>query len=133
MGFLGKVQTFNKAYINGLLKTLEHPLVSSGFPYMTFDPIHDDRTPKSHLALEHFGLNGTNIYRRDDPFLRKFMPPLTELCRCSVNMLSIPQAAHFGVKEAQEWLRTDRPPGTLNGLSCRPSIRWRLEDEWREF
>jgi hypothetical protein len=60
--------TLMKGYTEGLLKTVEHPLIAGGFPYLSFDPIHDDRTPQTHLALEQFGLDGTNIYRRDDPF-----------------------------------------------------------------
>ena len=72
-----------KEYTQNLLKTLEQPFVGSGFPYLFFSPIHDDRAPQSHLDLEHLGLNGTPVYRRDDPIWKKFMPPITDLCRCT--------------------------------------------------
>jgi hypothetical protein len=100
----------NRAYIDGLLKTMAHPVVSGGFPYLMFSAIADERTPATHLALEHFGLNGTAIYRIDDPFWKRFMPPLTDLCRCGVVQLTICHAAEYGVKEAEEWLRTGQPP-----------------------
>jgi hypothetical protein len=38
------------------------------------------------------------------------MPPLTDLCRCGVNILTARHAAELGVKEAQDWLRTGQPP-----------------------
>ncbi len=125
--------TSNKALLAGLLETLEHRLITSGFPYLSFDAIDDDRTPKTHLALEHLGLNGTNIYRRDDPFWRKFMPPLTDLCRCSVNALTTRHAAERGVKEAEEWLRTGQSPNRPEWVKL-PSFdpRLDLEDEWPE-
>jgi hypothetical protein len=128
--------TFNKAYLDGLLKTLEHPVVASGFPYLEILPIADDRTPASHLALERFGLNGTGVYRRDDPFWRKFMPPLTDLCRCGLNQQSIRTAAEKGVREAQEWLRTGQPPERPEWVKP-PAFDPRLEledeaDEWAD-
>jgi hypothetical protein len=60
----------NRALVDGLLKTLDEPLIAGGFPYLKFSACDDDRTPATHLALEHFGLNGTGVYRRDDPFWR---------------------------------------------------------------
>jgi DNA-directed RNA polymerase subunit RPC12/RpoP len=120
--------TVNRALISGMLKTLEHPIITGGFPYLSFNPIHDDRTPETHLALEHFGLNGTNIFRRDDPFWRKFMPPLTDLCRCSVIALTIRSAAEKGVKEAQDWLKTGQPPKRPEWVKS-PQFDPRLEVE----
>src|SRR5262249_20669082 len=107
--------------------------VTNGFPYLSISPIHDDRTPATHLALEQFGLNGTNIYRRDDPFWRTFMPPLTDLCRCAVNALTCHSAARKGVKEAQEWLRTGQPPQRPEWVEL-PHFdpRLELEDEGSE-
>jgi hypothetical protein len=123
----------NSAYIHGLLKTVEHPVIASGFPYLSFDPIPDDRTPATHLALARFGLNGTNIYRRDDPFWRQFMPPLTDLCRCGINLLTIRHAAELGAREAQEWLRTGQPPERPEWVKMpRFDPRWELEDEGPE-
>jgi hypothetical protein len=123
----------NRAYIDGLLRTIEHPIVASGFPYLEFSATHDDRTPDTHLALEHLGLDGTAIYRRDDPFWRRFMPPLTDLCRCTVIPLSLEQAAEKGVKEAQESLRSGEPPKQPEWVISPPfDPRLDLEDEWSE-
>jgi hypothetical protein len=123
----------NRALTDGLIETVEHPLITSGFPYLSFDAIRDNRTPATHLALEHFGINGTNVYRRDDPFWRRFLPPLTDLCRCSVVVTSIDQAAERGVKEAQEWLRTGEPPARPEWVKS-PHVdpRLELEDEGPE-
>ena len=125
--------TVNRAYIDGLLKTIEQPIVSGGFPYLEFSAAHDDRTPETHLALEHLGLDGTSVYRRDDPFWRRFMPPLTDLCRCTVIQLTLRMAAEKGVKEAQEWLRTGCPPKRPEWVKS-PAFdsRLDLEDEWPE-
>jgi len=126
-------RTVMRGYTDGMLKTVEHPLVTSGFPYLSFDAVHDDRTPLTHIALEHYGLNGTKIYRRDDPFWRLFMPPLTDLCRCSVCALTTRYAAEKGVKEAQEWLRTGQPPDRPHWVEP-PHFdpRLELEDEGPE-
>lgn len=49
-------------------------IVSEVFPYQAYLPIHDGRTRDQHAELERLGLNGTNIYRRDDPFWDFFTP-----------------------------------------------------------
>jgi predicted RNA-binding Zn-ribbon protein involved in translation (DUF1610 family) len=116
-----------------LMKTLDHPGVSGGIPYLQFSAVADDRTPKTHLALERLGLNGTGVYRRDDPFWLKFMPPLTDFCRCTVIPLTIRMAAEAGVKEAQEWLRSNHPPAQPEWVKLPPfDPRLDLEDEWPE-
>jgi hypothetical protein len=123
--------TLNKSYLAELVTTLELPVVNSGFPYLLFSAVHDDRTPATHLALERFGLDGTAIYRTDDPFWCKFMPPLSDLCRCTVIPLSITQAADKGAKEAQAWLQTNQPPRQpqwVNAPAHDPRLD--LEDEW---
>ena len=53
----------------------DDPVVAEIFPYQSIDPIDDGRTRKNHLALKKLGLNGTNVYRRDDPFWDIFLPP----------------------------------------------------------
>jgi hypothetical protein len=100
----------NRSLVDGLLQTLEHPIVTGGFPYLMFSAVRDDRTPKTHIALEHFGLNGTCVYRRDDPLWGSYAPPMTDLCRCTVTPITTHSAAEKGVKEAQEWIRNGRPP-----------------------
>lgn len=86
------------------------PVVAATFPYKQYLAVHDARARPTHQALEKLGLNGTGIYRADDPFWDHFSPPWHYQCRCSTRLLTIDQAARAGVKEAQEWLRTGRPP-----------------------
>lgn len=87
-----------------------NPIVAEVFPYQAYIPIHDGRVRDEHLALETLGLDGTNVYRRDDPFWDLFTPPWDFNCRCGINLLTIKQAARKGVREAQRWLETGHPP-----------------------
>ena len=107
-----------------------HGLNSEVFPYRLFSATHDARTPPSHLAMESCGLNGTAIYRWDDPVLQRFMPPITDSCRCCMIAMTIERAAEKGVEEARRWMRTGSPPERPNWVK-RPDIdpRWELEDE----
>ena len=57
-----------------------------------------------------FGLNGTSVYRRDDPMWDLFTPPWGYQCRCGVNLLTVEAAARKGVVEARRWERTGEPP-----------------------
>jgi SPP1 gp7 family putative phage head morphogenesis protein len=88
----------------------QNPLVKATFPYQAYVAVHDARARHTHRELEKLGLNGTNVYRVDDPVWDHFTPPWDYNCRCSVRLLTLEQAARDGVKEAQEWLRTGRPP-----------------------
>ncbi len=63
------------AFSDGQMSVLSHPLVRSGFPYSSYDAIHDSRVRHDHLALERYGINGTNVYRNDDPVFQLFRPP----------------------------------------------------------
>lgn len=87
-----------------------NPIVSEVFPYQAYIPIHDGRVRDEHLELETLGLDGTNVYRRDDPFWDLFTPPWDFNCRCGINLLTTKQAARKGVREAQRWLETGHPP-----------------------
>jgi SPP1 gp7 family putative phage head morphogenesis protein len=98
------------AFRDGRETLANHPAVDRAFPYQQYVNVHDDRTRPEHKALETLGLNGTAVYRRDDPFWDYFTPPWDYNCRCGVILLTIRQAAEMGVKEAQEWLRTGKPP-----------------------
>lgn len=80
------------------------------FPYVAYHAIHDDRARPNHIALESLGLNGTNIYRVDDPVIQTFRPPWDYNCRCGRTFLTISDAAASGVKEAQEWRDSGVPP-----------------------
>jgi len=118
-------------YTRGREKLAEnYRLNSDAFPYRLLDATHDARTPPSHRALETSGLDGTAIYRWDDPFWQCCMPPITDLCRCSSTAMTIEDAAERGVEEARKWMRTGTPPERPNWVK-RPDIdpRWELEDE----
>jgi SPP1 gp7 family putative phage head morphogenesis protein len=93
----------NAAFSNGANKSLEQPMVSDAFPYRAYFATTDQRVRPEHAAMERHGLNGTNIYRADDPTWFKFRPPFDYNCRCSWTPVSVEQAARRGVQEAQAW------------------------------
>lgn len=99
-----------KAYSAGLIDVLKSPYVSDEHPYLLYSATHDSRVRPEHLLMETLGLNGTAVYRRDDPSINRLIPPWAWSCRCVIIPLSIEQAAAYGVREAQEWLRTGVPP-----------------------
>ena len=100
------------AFRDGREALASHPIVDEVFPYQRINAVHDSRTRPEHLALESLGIDGTNVYRRDDlPFWNTFTPPWDFNCRCNVTLLTVEAAAQAGVVEAQEWLRTGvKPP-----------------------
>lgn len=98
------------AYSDGMNRLLERPVVGDLFPYRAYYSIRDDRRRPEHGALEKLGLNGTNIYRADDPTWKRFLPPWAFGCRCGWVALTVKQAAERGVQEAIDWLANDRPP-----------------------
>lgn len=98
------------AYRDGNESVMQNPIVAAVFPYQEYIPIHDGRVRSDHLALGSLGLNGTSVYRRDDPFWDFFTPPIGFKCRCGTNALTIEAAARKGVLEAQLWLETGNAP-----------------------
>jgi SPP1 gp7 family putative phage head morphogenesis protein len=92
------------AISDGTNKALQAPMVVDAFPYRAYYATTDTRVRKEHLQLERLGLDGTNIYRADDPTWQKFRPPWDWGCRCSWVPLTVEQAARRGVTEAKEWL-----------------------------
>lgn len=98
------------AFSDGQAAVLSHPLVRSGFPYSTYDAIHDDRVRPNHIALETHGIQGTNFYRNDDPVFNLFRPPWDYNDRCGWTPRTVRQAAEAGIREAQEWLATGVEP-----------------------
>lgn len=105
--FRTNIQT---ALSDGQEVVLQHPLVRSGFPYRQRDAIHDRRVRENHLALEQLGIQGTNIYRADDPVWQLFRVPWDYNDRCADTALTVRQAARAGIEEAQKWLDTGREP-----------------------
>lgn len=98
------------AYRDGRESLLNNPIVADVFPYQEYHPTEDARTRPEHTALGRLGLDGTGIYRRDDPVWDRFTPPWDYNCRCAVTLLTVDRAAERGVKEAQRWIETGRPP-----------------------
>lgn len=99
-----------KAYGEGREHIMSHPLVGNQFPYASYHAIDDSRVRDDHLELTKRGLDGTNIYRADDPMWSIWTPPCDFDCRCSKSFMTIRQAARKGVKEAQLWYETGEPP-----------------------
>ena len=98
------------AFRDGRERLASNPIVSSAFPYQEYLNIHDGRVREEHAALETLGLDGTAVYRRDDPMWELFTPPWDFNCRCGVNLLTVEAAARRGVNEARRWLDTGQPP-----------------------
>ena len=107
-----------RAYSAGQVAVLDDPSVRTSVPYLLYSATHDSRVRPEHLSMEQYvrgvggpwGLDGTAIYRADDPIWDLFHPPWAWNCRCMVIPLNVANAAERGVREAQEWLRTGRPP-----------------------
>lgn len=116
----------NESFAQGQEAVLDHPLVADEFPYRQYDSIHDGAVRDEHEAMESLGLNGTNIYHKDDPTWIRFRPPWSWNCRCAWTPISIEDAARKGVKEAQEWLKTGIEPThtPVSSPSFRPDPRW---------
>ncbi len=97
-------------YTAGMERLLDHPLVGDLFPYATYDAIHDDRVREHHRELEGKGIDGTNVFRRDDPTWAKVQPPWDFNCRCAWTPTTVRKAAERGVSEAKRWLTSGQPP-----------------------
>jgi hypothetical protein len=117
--FRTNVQT---AFSDGQMKVLQHPFVRSGFPYASYEAIHDDRVEHTHLEMESLGIQGTNIYRINDPVFQLFRPPWRWSCRCSWIPMTVRMAASKGIAEAQQWLDTGVEP-TPPAFVAMPSFR----------
>lgn len=99
-----------REFSDGQMAVLSHPVVKDGFPYASYDAIHDDRVRHNHLSLEKYGIDGTNVYRVDDPVFRIFRPPWDYSDRCGWTCITIEQAAKKGIAEAKQWLETGVEP-----------------------
>ena len=111
----GHLENVYRTNIQGALRDgrqslIANPVVADTFPYQEYIPIHDGRVRHEHEELGRLGMNGTGVYRLDDPFWDYFTPPWDYNCRCGTRLMTIEQAAAAGVKEAQAWLRTGRTP-----------------------
>jgi hypothetical protein len=65
-----------EAYSSARLEMVDSdPQVGSLYPYAAIHATHDDRVRPEHKAMETRGLDGTNVYRMDDPVFRKYRGP----------------------------------------------------------
>lgn len=99
-----------RAAAAGQRAVLDDPMVQDEFPYLLYSASGDARTRPEHAALARMGLNGTGVYRADDPFWDKFFPPWGFNCRCVAIPLSVADAAGYGCAEAKWWLESGEPP-----------------------
>jgi hypothetical protein len=145
--FRTNVQT---AFSDGQMNVLSMPFVKSGFPYVAYEAIHDDRVEADHLAMESHGIAGTNIFRIDDPVFQLFRPPWRWMCRCSYIPYTVQMAARAGIEEAKTWLETgieptppayvqmppfQPPPGFRRSLNAAPlsiQLSLQLPSTWRD-
>lgn len=109
-----------RAMTAGKMRALNHPLVGDQFPYLLYTAVHDSRVRVEHKAMEKLGLNGTAVYRRDDPIWDEFLPPWAWNCRCEVVPLDKETAAEYGVEEAREWVRSGVPPAVPHWVEHPP-------------
>lgn len=110
-----QIETAYRTYIGqaqkeGQLTVLNHRLVSDEFPYCAYEGIHDERRRPEHKWFQTGGIQGTNLYRRDDPTIIRFWAPWDFNCRCEMVAITLDDAAAKGIREAEEWQRTGLPP-----------------------
>lgn len=111
----------------GIVKVIDHPQIAEEFPYWGYFATHDSRTRPEHMAMETAGIDGTNVFRCDDPIARKAWPPCSYNCRCLGRVMSIEDAAEAGVREARIWLRTGEPPANPAWVDSVPVV---LPKDW---
>lgn len=111
-----------RAHAAGQIAILENPAVRSAFPYLEWSATHDSRVRPDHLAMETAGLDGTGVYRADDPVWDWAYPPAGWNCRCVVIPTTVEQAAEAGVKEARLWLESGRPPAVPAFVGAVPLV-----------
>jgi SPP1 gp7 family putative phage head morphogenesis protein len=117
-----------RAFAAGQQYILSHPIVGDQFPYVLYSAVHDSRTEPTHKMMESLGLNGTAVYRADDPVIRKFWAPWRWNCRCACISISVADAAKHGCQEAIQWQKTGIPPAVPQYVKHPP---FELPKGWR--
>lgn len=110
------------AFSDAQMMVLSHPFVRAGFPYAAIESIADDRRRHTHGELEHLGIQGTNIYRIDDPVFQIFRGPWDFNCRCGFVPMTVRMAASKGIDEAKRWLAEGIEPSPPEFVAM-PSFR----------
>lgn len=62
------------AFHDGHDELASDPIVAAVFPYQEYLAVHDARARPTHRALETLGIDGTGVYRKEDPFWAYFTP-----------------------------------------------------------
>ena len=110
-------------FTSGIERLLDHPLVGDLFPYMATDDIKDDRTTEYCEKMAVSGIQGTNIYRRDDPIWEELgRTPRHYNCRGGVTPMTVRKAAERGIKTAQRWRETGQPVPPEEDFVLRPAV-----------
>ncbi len=106
------------------------PLVLGEMPifgtYWAWCPIDDGRSCRMHIRLQKMGIQRTNIFRADDPFIAPlFIRQKLDFrsCRCNFSPTSIHKAAERGIREAITFLKTGAIPATPNWISAPETFR----------
>ena len=89
------------------------PELRDEFPYIQWDPVGDGRTHGHHNAMQFLGIQGTAIYRYDDPVMRPRIRRESQgkpVCRCGMCNLSLSDAVAAGIQEAIDWEQTGKRP-----------------------
>jgi SPP1 gp7 family putative phage head morphogenesis protein len=108
-----------QAYSAGQRDIIQHPVVMRGVPYVRWISVHDRRVRTDHLAMETAGIEGTSIFRLDDPILQRIWPPASYQCRCHLIMMDLRSAARY-ITEARQWLETGQPPAIPTWIESVP-------------
>jgi len=120
-----------QAQAAGMRKLLNNPVVSPEFPYVAWEGILDSRIRPQHRMMMSLGIQGTNIFRRDDPELRVWWAPVGWNCRCFMRVLTAEDAAAAGIREAAVYLRTGvwpDPPAWVKPIPFAPPKGWPRND-----
>ena len=123
----GQVETVyrtnvGQAYGTGQRRVLDNPYVKLAFPYVVWNATRDARVRKAHWAMETAGLDGTTIYRSDDPEIIRVWAPHAWNCRCVMVAITLADAAKRGIKQAIEWLKSGIPPVDPQWVASVPII-----------
>ena len=98
------------AALRGQEAVATQPLVRDEFPYRWEVSIEDSRRTELCKVITAGGLDGTGVYREDDPVWKRFRALRHWQCRCGTVVLSVEGAAQKGVREARRWLETGEAP-----------------------
>lgn len=101
-----------RGWHEGQQKTISDPAIGRLFPYVKVYTINDSRRTIACAMMAKNGINGTSIYRRDDPAYVNNRTPRHYNCRCRDSFITVRQAARFGIPEAIEWLKTGIEPAS---------------------